>query len=61
MRDREKLAEGGIVIITLLFDKSSGGLFKEPRIQQYGVLAEKEMSEIQEELKKAIIDFCIKK
>ena len=60
MHDREKLAEGGIVIVTLLFDKSSGGLFKEPRIQQYGVLAEKEMSEIQEELKKAIIDFCIK-
>lgn len=60
MHQRERLAEGGVVIVTLLFEKTGGGLTKEPKIQQNGVMAEKEMAEIQEELKRMVIERCSK-
>ncbi len=56
LRQRERLAEGGIVMLTLLLDKSTGTLAKEPRIQQNGVMTDYEMGAIQEDLKKLVIE-----
>ncbi|MHC1772567.1 MAG: ribonuclease J [Flexilinea sp.] len=58
MHQRERLAEGGVVMVTLLFDKTSGAIMKEPKIQQNGVIPEKEMTDNQEELKRIVIERC---
>ncbi len=60
MRQRENLSESGIVIVTLLLDKNSGGLIKEPQFVFSGVTNEDDLVQAEEQIKRLIIEHCAK-
>ena len=57
---RENLSESGIVIVTLLRDKKSGGLIKEPQFVFSGVTNESDLVETEEQIKRQIIEHFAK-
>ncbi len=60
MRQRENLSESGIVIVTLLLDRNSGGLIKEPQFVFSGVTNEDDLVEVEEQIKRQIIEHMAK-
>ncbi len=60
MRQRENLSESGIVIVTLLLDKKSGGLIKEPQFVFSGVTNEEDLVGVEEQIKRQIIEHLAK-
>ena len=60
MRQRENISESGIVIVTLLLDKKSGGLIKEPQFVFSGVTNEEDLVEAEEQIKRQVIEHCAK-
>ena len=56
MRQRENLSESGIVIVTLLLDKKSGGLIKEPQFVFSGVTNEEDLVQAEEQIKRQVIE-----
>ena len=60
VRQRENLSESGIVIVTLLRDKNSGGLIKEPQFVFSGVTNEADLVETEEQMKRQIIEHFAK-
>ena len=60
MRQRENLSESGIVIVTLLLDKNSGGLIKEPQFVFSGVTNEDDLIQLEDQMKRQIIEHCSK-
>lgn len=60
MHQRENLSESGIVIVTLLMDKNSGGLIKEPQLVFSGIMSESDKMDAEEDLKRLIIERCNK-
>lgn len=61
MYQRERLSESGVVVVSLLFDKKHHGLIQEPGIVHYGLMAGKEIPEVEEELSRQMIEYCAKK
>ncbi len=60
VRQRENLSESGIAIVTLLRDRNSGGLIKEPQFVFYGVTNEADLVEAEEQIKRQIIEHFAK-
>lgn len=60
MRQRENLSESGIVIVTLLLDKKSGNLLKEPQFVFSGVTNEDDLVQAEEQIKHQIIEHIAK-
>ena len=60
VRQRENLSESGIVIVTLLRDRNSGGLIKEPQFVFSGVTNEADLVETEEQIKRQIIEHFAK-
>jgi len=60
MRQRENLSESGIVIVTLLLDKNSGNLLKEPQFVFSGVTNEEDLIQSEEQIKRQIIEHVAK-
>ena len=58
MHQRERLADSGVVVVTLMMNKNSRGLIREPHIVHYGLMTGKDAPEIEEDLKHAITDYC---
>jgi len=56
MREREALAQDGIVLVSLVVDRMSGSLMKEPDIQTHGFIMNSEASGILEESRRRIIE-----
>jgi ribonuclease J len=61
MYQRERLSENGVVVVSLVFDKKHHGLIQEPAIVHYGLMAGKEIPEVEEELSRQVIEYCAKK
>ncbi len=61
MYQRERLSENGVVVVSLVFDKKHHGLIQEPVIVHYGLMAGKEIPEVEEELSRQVIEYCAKK
>lgn len=61
MYQRERLSESGVVVVSLVFDKKHHGLIQEPGIVHYGLMAGKEIPEVEEELSRQVIEYCAKK
>ena len=57
---REKLSESGVVIVTLLLDKKTGGLIQEPQFVFSGVTNDEDLAPVEEQLKRQIIEHCAK-
>ncbi len=60
VRQRENLSESGIVIVTLLLDKKTEGLIKEPQFVFSGVTNEDDLILAEEQIKRQIIEYCAK-
>lgn len=60
MRQRGNLSESGVVIVTLLLDKNSGGLIKEPQFVFSGVTNEEDLVSVEEQIKRQVIEHCAK-
>ncbi|MBR6089710.1 MAG: ribonuclease J [Anaerolineaceae bacterium] len=60
VRQRENLSESGIMIVTLLLDKKSGGLLKEPQFVFSGVTNDDDLVQAEEQFKRQIIEHCAK-
>ena len=60
VRQRENLSESGIVIVTLLLDKKSGSLLKEPQFVFSGVTNEEDLIQAEEQIKRQIIEHIAK-
>ena len=60
MRQRENISESGIVIVTILLSKASGGLIKEPQFVFSGVTNEEDLVLVEEQIKRQIIEHCAK-
>ena len=60
MRQRENLSESGIVIVTLLLSKETGGLIKEPQFVFSGVTNDEDLIQAEEQIKRQIIEHCSK-
>ena len=60
MRQRENLSESGIVIVTLLLDKKTNGLIKEPQFVFSGVTNEEDLVQAEEQIKRQVIEHCAK-
>ena len=60
VRQRENLSESGIVIVTLLLDKNTGTLIKEPQFVFSGVTNEEDLVAAEEQIKRLIIEHCSK-
>lgn len=60
VRQRENLSESGIVIVTLLRDKNSGGLIKEPQFVFSGVTNDADLVETEEQIRRQIIEHFAK-
>ena len=56
VRQRENLSESGIVIVTLLLDKKTEGLIKEPQFVFSGVTNEEDLIQAEEQIKRQIIE-----
>lgn len=61
MYQRERLSENGVVVVSLVFDRKHHGLIQEPGIVHYGLMAGKEIPEVEEELSRQVIEYCAKK
>lgn len=61
MYQRERLSENGVAVVSLVFDKKHHGLIQEPGIVHYGLMAGKEIPEVEEELSRQVIEYCAKK
>ncbi|NMA12429.1 MAG: ribonuclease J [Chloroflexi bacterium] len=61
MYQRERLSENGVVVVSLVFDKKHHGLIQEPVIVHYGLMAGKEIPEVEGELSRQVIEYCAKK
>ncbi len=48
------------MIVTLLLDKNSGNLLKEPQFVFSGVTNEEDLAPVEEQMKRQIIEFCAK-
>lgn len=60
VRQRGNLSESGVVIVTLLLDKKSGGLIKEPQFVFSGVTNEEDLVEVEEQIKRQVIEHVAK-
>ena len=60
VRQRENLSESGVVIVTLLLDKKSGGLIKEPQFVFSGVTNEDDLVSVEEQIKRQVIEHLAK-
>ncbi len=60
VHQRENLSENGVVIITLLIDRNSGNLIKEPQMVFSGVMNEEDQKDVEEKIKRQIIEHCAK-
>ena len=60
MRQRENISESGIVIVTILLSQASGGLIKEPQVVFSGVTNEEDLIQVEEQIKRQIIEHCAK-
>ena len=60
MRQRENLSESGIVIVTILLDKKTNGLIKEPQFVFSGVTNEEDLVQAEEQIKRQVIEHCAK-
>ena len=58
MRQRENLSESGAVIVTLLLNKISGQLLKEPQFVFSGVTNEEDLISVEEQIKRQVIERC---
>jgi ribonuclease J len=58
MRQRENLSESGVVIVTLLLNKISGQLLKEPQFVFSGVTNEEDLISVEEQIKRQVIERC---
>jgi ribonuclease J len=56
MREREVLAQDGIVMVSMVLDKNSGGLMKEPDVQTHGFMLNCDAEGILEETRRRIIE-----
>jgi len=61
MHQRERLADSGVIVITLMLDKDHHGLIRDPQIIHYGLMSGKETPDIEEDLRRTIIEYCGKK
>lgn len=61
MYQRERLSENGVVVVSLVFDRKHHGLIQEPGIVHYGLMAGKEIPEVEDELSRQVIEYCAKK
>ncbi len=61
LHQRERLADSGMVNVTLLFDKKNRGLIREPQITHLGLMTGEVVGTIEEDLKRQIIDYCAKR
>ncbi len=60
VRQRENLSESGVVIVTLLLDKNSGGLIKEPQFVFSGVTNDEDLVIVEEQIKRQVIEHVSK-
>ena len=56
LRDRQLLAEAGMVVVALTVDKTTGSIVAGPEIASRGFVYMKESEELMEEVKRAIRD-----
>lgn len=58
---RERLADSGVVVVTLILNRGNNSLIREPKIVHEGLMTEKEMMSYQEELDDLIASTIAKK
>ena len=58
---RERLADSGVVVVTLILNRGNNSLIREPKIVHEGLMTEKEMMSYQEELDELIASTIAKK
>lgn len=56
MRERESLAQDGVVFVNVVLDRMSGRLFKEPDIHTKGFIGSKDAESMMEQVRKRVAD-----
>jgi len=56
MRDRESLAQDGVVVVNVILDRMSGRLFREPDINSKGFIGEKDSDALMDQVRKRIAE-----